>query len=157
MSTPPPLPILTELKLNEQIRALVNGAFERGLVMVFGYVDDDGTPNLSPRGTLQVFSDTQLALWARNPEGGLLRAIGRHAVVSAIYIELDWSKYTSRSFLTFRGRGRVDASEQVRRVVYENSPQRERDSDKERKGSAIVIDLDSVTGLMPGARLAMRR
>ena len=157
MSTPQPLPTITELKLNDAIRTLVNGAFMRGRPMSFAYTDDDGTPNLSLRGTLQVYSDTQMALWARNPEGGLLRAIGKHAVVTALYVEIDWANPGSRAFLTFRGRGRVDATDAGRKTVYENSPERERDADKERKGSAIIVDLDSVTGVIPGARVAMKR
>jgi hypothetical protein len=36
-------------------------------------------------------------------------------------------------------------------------PQRERDSDAEMKGVAIVVDLESVTGVMPGVRIAMQR
>jgi hypothetical protein len=36
-------------------------------------------------------------------------------------------------------------------------PTQEQNSDKEKKGSAVVIDLDSVDGMYPGARVAMRK
>jgi hypothetical protein len=47
--------------------------------------------------------------------------------------------------------------EATRRKVYDSMPQRERDSDADYKGIAIVIDLDSVTGMVPGYRLQMQR
>ena len=154
MSAQPPLPTLTELKLTEQMKQIVNGALARGRPMSFAYSDDRGEPNLSFRGAIQAFSDTQLAIWVRNPKGGLSKAIETHPAVVALYGDLDPA---ARAFLTFRGRGRVDNSDPVRKAVYENSPELERNLDKERMGLALVIDLDTVHGLVPGNRVAMRR
>ncbi|MGB7542904.1 MAG: hypothetical protein WA373_12310 [Burkholderiales bacterium] len=147
-------PILTELKLTPQIKQIVNNALMKGRPMSFAYTDDNGEPHLSFRGSLQAYSDTQLAIWVRNPEGGLLKAIARHPPVVALYGDLSPD---SKAFITFRGRGRLDSAEPVRRTVYENSPEPERNMDKDRKGVALVIDLDSVSGIVPGALLNMRR
>jgi hypothetical protein len=147
-------PILTELKLTPQIKQIVNNALMKGRPMCFAYTDDNGDPNLSFRGSLQAYSETQLAVWVRNPEGGLLKAIVRHPAVVALYGDLS---PVSKAFITFRGRGRVDSAESVRRTVYENSPEPERNMDKDRKGLALIIDLDSVHGIVPGALLNMRR
>ena len=62
-----------------------------------------------------------------------------------------------RGFMIFRGRARVDDSESVRNRVYEQAHEFERNQDAERKGVAILIDLDSVDGFFGGARLQMRR
>jgi hypothetical protein len=51
----------------------------------------------------------------------------------------------------------VESSESVRRKVYDDSPTIERDMDKDRKGVALLIDLDSVDGFFGGAALKMRR
>ena len=59
--------------------------------------------------------------------------------------------------MIFRGRARVDGSDAVRRHVYEHAHAFERDKDKDRKGSALIIDLDSVEGFFGGAQLKMRR
>jgi hypothetical protein len=59
--------------------------------------------------------------------------------------------------MIFRGRARVDPSETVRGRVYEQAHAFERDKDKDRKGSALIIDLDSVEGFFGGAQLKMRR
>jgi hypothetical protein len=41
--------------------------------------------------------------------------------------------------------------------VYDNSAAAERDRDKERKGNALIIDLDTVDGFFAGGMLQMRR
>ena len=43
------------------------------------------------------------------------------------------------------------------RHVYEHAHAFERDKDKDRKGSALIIELDSVEGFFGGAQLKMRR
>ena len=48
-------------------------------------------------------------------------------------------------------------SAEARRHVYEQSPEGERNLDKDRLGKALIIDLDSVEGFFGGARLQMRR
>jgi len=153
MSTPQ-APAPAELQLSAQIKEIVNGALMRGRPMSFAYVDDKGEPNLSFRGAILALSDTQLAVWVRNPEGGLLKAIDKHPAVVALYGDLNPD---AKAFLTFRGRGRVDITESVRQSVYDNSPEGERNLDKERKGAALIIDLDIVHGMVPGARVAMKR
>ena len=45
----------------------------------------------------------------------------------------------------------------MRGKVYDSAHPFERDKDKDRKGIAIVIDLDSVDGFFGGAMLKMRR
>jgi hypothetical protein len=59
--------------------------------------------------------------------------------------------------MSFRGRARIDESADARERVYEESPEYERNQDKERKGAALIIDLDSVEGFFGGARLQMKR
>ena len=51
--------------------------------------------------------------------------------------------------LTFTGRARLDPSQND--TVWEAIPQGERDQDPERKGGAVIIDLDSISGLGPTA------
>jgi len=152
MSTQPqPLPV-TEVKLTDTIKSLVNGALAAKRPMSFAYTDDDGKPNLSLRGSVLVYNDTQLAVWVRNPEGGLVKALAKHPHLALLYAD---PAAEQRSFLTFRGRGRFDDSEAVRRDVYDRSPEVERNLDKERKGKALIIDLDSVHGMAAGQRLQM--
>lgn len=154
MSSQPP-PILTELKLSAELKHTVNTALERGRMLSVAYVSADGRPEISFRGSLQAYSDTQLAIWVRNPEGGILQAVrAGHVHIAALYGELG---SPSKAFITFRGRGRIDNAPDVRQRVYEQSPALERDLDKQQKGLPLIIDLDSVDGIFNGCVLKMRR
>jgi general stress protein 26 len=151
MSAPP---ILTELSLSEDMQRAVNMAFETLKPIVVSYVDENGAPQLSFRGSTQAYSDTQLAIWVRNPEGRILESVEKNPAIALLYGSFE---PTARAFMIFRGRARVDGSDAVRRPVYEHAHAFERDKDKDRKGSALIIDLDSVEGFFGGAQLKMRR
>lgn len=151
MSTPP---VLTELKLSAEMKNAVNTALQSGRAVAVAYVNDDGAPQLSYRGSTQAYSDTQLAIWVRNPHSGILAATQKNPAVALIYGNFDPN---ARGFMMFRGRARVDSSDAVRRAVYEQAPEGEQNLDKDRKGVALIIDLDSVEGFFGGARLQMRR
>ena len=145
-------PTLTELKLSPEMKHAINTAFESGRAVSFSYVDALGAPHLSYRGSTQAYSDTQLAIWVRNPEGLLLPSVKKNPAVALIYGNFD---PTQRGFMMFRGRARVDDNADVRRRVYEGAHEFERSQDKDRKGVALIIDLESVEGFFGGARLKM--
>jgi general stress protein 26 len=147
-------PVLTELKLTADMKKAVNEAFATLRPLVIAYVDEAGAPQVSYRGSTQAYGDTALAIWVRNPEGRLLPSIRNNPRVALIYGNFDPS---SRGFMTFRGRARVEEDEDVRRRVYESAHEFERSQDQDRKGVALVIELDSVDGFFGGAMLKMRR
>jgi hypothetical protein len=142
------------LKLTDAMKAAVNGAFGRGKPVAVAYVDERNQPHLSYRGTVQTYSDTQLALWARDATGGIAAAMAINPSLVLLYGDLNPE---SRAVLTFRGRGRVDNDEAVRRRVFESAHPAEQERDKERKGVPIIVDLDSVEGLIEGGRVQLRR
>jgi hypothetical protein len=143
------------LKLAPALKDLVNTALERGRMLSVAYVSPEGKPEISFRGSLQAYSDTQLAIWVRNPESGILKAVraGR-THIAILYGE---ASAQSKAFVTFHGSGRIDNSEAVRRTVYGNAPKGEQGLDKEQKGVPLLIDLESVAGFFGGERLQMRR
>jgi hypothetical protein len=147
-------PDSTELKLSPALQETVNTALARGRMLSVAYVSAEGRPELSFRGSVQALSDTQLAIWVRDPAGGIIKAVtsGRPHI-ALLYGELNPE---SKAFVTFRGRGRVEPSEPLRRKVYDASPEIERNMDKDRKGVALIIDLDRVDGFFGGNALRMR-
>ncbi len=147
-------PSSSSLKLTDAMKELVNGALGRGKPVAVSYVDENLQPHLSYRGTVQSFGDSQLALWARDPAGGIAGAIARNPSLVLLYGDFNSE---NRAFLTFRGRGRVDNDETVRRTVFESSHPAEQERDKERKGVAIIVDLDSVSGLIDGGFVKLSR
>jgi hypothetical protein len=142
----------TPIQLSDEMREAVNGALANGTPVIVAYVDENGQPSLSYRGSVQVYGPEQLAVWVRNPEGGLQRALRNNPRVTLLY-----RNPQTRLMLNFQGRGHFDSGEDVRNTVYENSPEPERNADRDRKGLALVIDLDRVTGFGPGGRYMMQR
>ncbi|MBO0838183.1 MAG: pyridoxamine 5'-phosphate oxidase family protein [Actinobacteria bacterium] len=149
-----PAPPLTPrpLRLTADIKAAVNNALDNQTPMLIAYTDDTQRIHISFRGTIQAYSDDQLALWARDPAGGLPRHIADRPQVTLFYH--DPSKRTS---YTFYGRARLEHDPASRAAIYENSHPRERQTDFRQQGVAIVVDLDSVEGRDPGGRLLMVR
>jgi hypothetical protein len=136
----------------EFVRGIVNGALANGTPMVLGYVDEQGEPALSLRGSVQVYSDHQLSLWVRNANGGLIRSLQKNPGVSLLYRD---SK--SRTTLIFRGRGYVETDEAVRERVFERSPEVEQNHDTERNGAAMLVDVRSLQGTSPRGSIRMER
>jgi hypothetical protein len=158
MTTQPPMETLTELKLTAEMQTTINEAYvpnDRPVIMA--HIDEQGRPVMTYRGSVVAFSETQLGVWARNAEGGTATSLEKHPDVQLVYRESGGPGQRSRAVLTFRGKARIDNSEAARKRVYETMPQRERDADPEMKGAAIIVDLESVTGTMPGYRIQMAK
>jgi hypothetical protein len=128
--------------LTPEISALVAGAFETGNVLLLAAVDQDRKPLLSFRGSTAVFSDSQLSFWARNAGGGTLAAIKQNPHVALMY------RSPSVPLLQFIGRARITDDPRERDRVFAIAPEKERASDPERKGCAVIVDLDEVKGVL---------
>ncbi|HTO57048.1 MAG TPA: pyridoxamine 5'-phosphate oxidase family protein [Pseudomonadales bacterium] len=129
------------IKLSDDLKKRFVNALTDGVAMVVGYVDRNGDPHVSPYGSLHASGDDRLALWVRNPDGDLIHGIARNANVAVFYAQL-----SSRTFVRMRGRARVanDAAERAR--VFDGMHPFVQRGDPERKGVAIVIELDSAAG-----------
>jgi hypothetical protein len=132
---------MAELDLGGEIAIAINEAAGHGRALVLGYVAADGTPSLSFRGSAQVYSSDQLAVWARKPTEGLAVAVGARPVVSLLYFSRDTP---GAGYLSIKGRARV--APEINDVVYERMFEREREVDPDRKGVAILIDVETVDG-----------
>jgi hypothetical protein len=127
------------IELTDEMRSALASALADRMPVMLAYADADGQPHISFRGTAQVFSKDQLAVWARNPEGGFPAAMATNAKVALLYRNTE-----TRLSWQFLGRGRVVEDEASRGQIFDNSPELERNQDPERKGKAIVIDVDQV-------------
>ena len=127
------------IELTDDMKQSLSTALTDRAPVIVAYTDADGQPSISFRGTVQAFSDTQLAIWARNPDGGLPKAIGTNPKLALLYRNM-----AERKGWQFQGRGRITTDQAERDTIYDNSPERERDSDPDRKGIAIIVDLDRV-------------
>lgn len=148
----PPPPAPSPLVIDEEIAAAVDGAFAAGTPLVVGYTSASGAPRLSYRGTVQSHGPQTLALWVRDPHGGLLRAIPTNPQVALLYREP-----TSRTQYEITGRARRTDDPAERASVYTRCAPFEQHLDPDRKGVAVVIDVDVVLGGPPGRTVHLRR
>jgi Pyridoxamine 5'-phosphate oxidase len=130
------------LVLTPEIKDLVNNGLASGNPLLLAVVTPDNKPVLSFRGSTQVYSDDQLGLWIRNTAGGTIEAIRQNPNVAMMY------RSATTPFLQFQGRAHIATDAAERNRVFENSPEREQKSDPERKGNAIIIDLDKAEGIL---------
>jgi hypothetical protein len=128
--------------LTPEVSALVSGAFATGNALLLAAVDRDRKPLLSFRGSTAVFSDTQLSFWARNADGGTIEAIKENPHVALMY------RSPTVPMLRFVGRARIAATPEERKRAFDLAPEKERASDPEQKGHAVIVDLDEVRGVI---------
>lgn len=137
----PDMPADSPLKLTAEMKATINAALASGSPILLAAVTPEGKPLLSFRGSLQVYSDTQLGFWLRGTQGRTIAAVRENPNVALMYRSGE-----TRGMYQFQGRARIATSEEERKRVFEAAPELEQKADPERKGLAIVIDLDRVDG-----------
>jgi hypothetical protein len=149
----PPAPLEpAPLGLGDDVRDLLAGALANRTPTVVAYVAPDGRPHVSLRATTQVLGPDQIAIWIRDPQGGLLRGIEDNPNVTIWYRDAE-----RRVNYQFYGHARRDDSDATRDMVYDRSPEPERNLDPSRRGVAVVVELDRVEGSTPDGRVLMLR
>jgi hypothetical protein len=138
---PPPPPEARPLVVPPALRTAIDRALLEKRPMLLAHVGADGQPVLSFRGSTQVYSDDQLAMWVRNADGELIRAIATQPRVAFMYRNEE-----ARATYQLQGRARVVVDEGVRRQVFDRSAEAERAHDFAMLGAAVVIDLDRIEG-----------
>lgn len=131
----------SRLRLTAELRQLIDNALATRHPMLLAYADENGQPVLSFRGSLQSYSDDQLALWVRNTSGSLLRSLQRNPKIALMYRDED-----SKATYQLQGRARVTHDEGERQRIYSASAPVEQAHDFARLGAAVIIDLDRVEG-----------
>jgi hypothetical protein len=126
------------------VRGMINSALVNGTPIVAAYTGEDGSPQLSLRGSLQVLSPTQLCAWLRSAEGGLNRALVTNPQLSFLFRDS-----RSRSTLIIKGIGRIEDDPAIRDEIFELTPEVEQMHDPDRNGAALIVDVTSIRGGTP--------
>ncbi len=129
------------VSLTGEIADAINGAALRGHPIAVAFVRDDGSPSVSVRGGTYVHSPTELGIWVRKRDSGLAVAITERPRVSLVFYETDGP---GARYLAIEGRARV--APDLNDEVYSSIVEREQQADADRKGVAVIIDVDSVSG-----------
>jgi hypothetical protein len=118
------------------VRGLINNALANQTPVVVTYVDGQGAPHSSLRGSVLVLNDTQMAIWVRHADGGLPQAIVTNPQVSLLY-----NDRRAGATVIVQGRAGLAEDAETCRRVFELSPEVEQTHDPERHGVPVVIDV----------------
>jgi hypothetical protein len=136
----------------EFVKAIVNSALANNTPLIVAYTDERGAPNLSLRGSTQVYSDTQLSMWVRHANGGMANALKKNPLMSLMYRDPP-----SRTNLAFEGKAHFETDEAIRDRVFELSPEVEQKHDPNRIGAVLLIDITRLSGSTPRGGVRMIR
>jgi predicted pyridoxine 5'-phosphate oxidase superfamily flavin-nucleotide-binding protein len=140
------------LSISPEWKTIIDGALVNGTPVIVGYVDAAGVPHLSPRGSVQVLDEERMALWARDPEGGILKGIASNPNVTLFYRDPK-----TRTSFTITGKAHIASDDQTRDAIYDNQPVQERNFDGRKRGTAIVVDVEELEAATPAGRSRMAR
>ncbi len=127
------------IQLTAEMKRALGNAFEDRVPMMLGTADAAGQPNITFRGTLQVHRDDALAFWARHSAGSTMQSITANPKVVVVY-----RNPGQRQTWSFYGRARIAEEPQEREAIFARSPEFEQQQDPERKGAAVIIEIDRV-------------
>jgi hypothetical protein len=130
------------LALDDDIKDAVGTAFDSGQFITVAYNGEDGWPHVSRRGSTSVYGPQELAIWVRKRDDGLAKAVETRPEVTLFYADM----VERFQVYTFYGRGRVSTDPEVNDRVWANTPEREKAQDPERKGIALIIELERIVG-----------
>src|SRR5487761_2477282 len=98
----------TQVHFDADLASAIDNAFENKRPITVAYVDQDGQPHLSFRGSTQVHSSDQCAIWIRERQGGFVRALAQNPRVTLMYRDPS----TRTTYLIY-GRARVETDPEI--------------------------------------------
>ena len=131
----------------DEVAKCINSALADGTPCLLGTVSAEGTPEISPKGSVLVHDARTLAYWERSHRGAL-RNVGANADVVVYYRNSAHAENLPQgAALRFYGKARIVEDAAEREAIMNKVVQRELDADPGRKGVAVVIAVDRITNL----------
>ena len=148
---PQPRPEVSDT-IPDNARGTINGALRNNTPMSVAYVDENGMPNMSLRGSVQVYSDTQLSIWLRNKEGGMVKALAKNPHIGLLYRDS-----ATRSTLIVQGIGHVETDPEIVEHVWNSIQDVEQKHETRELGCALIIDVIKIQGGTPRGGVRVER
>src|SRR5437762_5672545 len=141
MASTPPIPAVTEIDLT-RVAAIVDNArtdHEQALTTCLVATSNDGQPDVALKGSLMVWDKDHLAWWERSKRE-TLAAVATNPRV-AVFVR---NPTRDRRTLRFYGTARVVDDPELREQVWSRVRQVEKDTDKEKRGVAVIVRVHRV-------------
>lgn len=139
-----PMNVVASDEVPLDVVSAVNRALFDAKPVVLAYIDADGLPSVSLRGSFQIAADMSGWMWARKASGGLVDALAERPDVSVLYRDS-----STRTTLRLRGVGRVVFDDPERVAIFRATPEVEQLHDPHMSGAAIALDIISIVGTSP--------
>jgi Pyridoxamine 5'-phosphate oxidase len=138
---PPPPPPVTAIDLAEFEAIIDTARIDDERAMATGLVATaiDGQPDLALKGSLMVWDKDHLAWWERAKRETYAGLVSNPKV--AVFLR---NPTRDRRSLRFYGTARIVDDPALREQIWERVLQIEKDTDKEKRGSAILLRVDRV-------------
>ncbi len=134
------------------VRSAVNNALANSTPMVLAYVNTAGEPIQTIRGSVQVYSPTQVCAWLRHADGDTVKSIRANPHVSFMYRDS-----RTRSTISFEGDAHFTETAEERERVYELAPETEQMHVPDRSGIGLILDVTRMLAFMPTGTFRMNR
>jgi hypothetical protein len=141
-STPPPSPPpVTPIDLTEFAPIIDTARIDDERATTTGLVATaiDGQPDIALKGSLMVWDRDHLAWWERARRETLAGVVSNPKV--AVFVR---NPTRDRRSLRFYGNARVVDDPAVREQIWDRVLQVEKDTDRDKQGSAILVRVDRV-------------
>jgi uncharacterized protein len=135
------------IEITDDMRAFVNNALAEDVPCLVATVDEDGAPNIGPKGSVLVFDEATLAYWERAHRTTIANLRRNPKVVVYYRNEKAAGKVGSRGVVRFHGTAELHEQGPVREKVKPMVIPVEIEKDPENKGIAVLIRVDKITEL----------
>jgi uncharacterized protein len=127
------------MPFSEKLQSLITNAWTDGYVCLLGTVVKDG-PNISPKGSMIVFDDDNLAYWERSKKKAL-ENLQHDTRVVVIYSNLPAQRagMLASGVLRFYGTAELHESGPVREAIFKMLLKREQDHEGADTGIGVLI------------------
>ena len=129
------------INMTGEMKELIDNALADRVSCLVGTATKDGHPQISPKGSVMVFDKEALAYWERSLRSSLDNVAENPNVV--VY----YNNPEKRVRWRFYGTATVHESGPIRDEVMSRTVQAELDRDPERKGVAVVVQVDLINEL----------
>jgi general stress protein 26 len=132
------------MAIPKKLQPHIDAAFPAHWLMM-ATVLEDGYPQISPRGSVQVYDDKRLSTWERGL-GRTAAEVRDGAKVTFFYSNLDL-RAEGMAFVRLYGVASVHRDGPVYERVWERLIEPERKLDPDRKGFAVLVEIERVEDL----------
>ena len=130
------------LKLPAEIKTAIDGALADRAPIMAAANDAHDQPFMSLRGSVHVHddgpdADDRIGIWLRNVDGTTATGVKHNPKISLFYRNTE-----TRLSFQIQGRARLVDDGALKNRIYEESAEPERNADPERKGGAMLVEID---------------